>query len=142
MTEKIGKYLNIDSSAVSAILREKAYLWYKNDAINLPEEQKQKIIQNFRDIFNIPINKDFDEKRYSTGLTEEEYFYSLCIAASHGRGIEAALGRYFNKHKSFLSNGIKNGTRGKAYNALQKFNKLTKEEIMSIGEEKFQEWDI
>jgi len=32
MTAKISKYLSVDSSTVSAILREKAYLWYKEDA--------------------------------------------------------------------------------------------------------------
>ena len=142
MTDKISKYLNIDSSTVSAILRDKAYLWYKEAALNLSENEKIEIIKKFRKIFNVPDNKPFEEKRVRNSLSEDDYFYCLCIASTHGRGIEAALGKYFNKHKSFLSNGIKNKTRGKAYMALQRFKRLSEEEIKQIGEEKFQEWNI
>ena len=57
MTDKISKYLNIDSSTVSAILRDKAYLWYKEAALNLSENEKIEIIKKFRKIFNVPDNK-------------------------------------------------------------------------------------
>lgn len=142
MTDKISKFLNIDSSTVSAILREKAYLWYKKDADDLSLSEKQKIINNFRIVFNIPKNKPFDKERIIKSLSEDDYFYSLCIASTHGRGIEAALGKYFSKHKSFLSNGVKNKIKGKAYKALERFKKITKEEIIKIGEQKFNEWEI
>lgn len=142
MTDKISKYLNIDSSTVSAILREKAYLWYKEEALQLSELEKQLIICNFRTVFGIPEDRPFDEERVSNSLSEDDYFYCLCIASCYGRGIETALANYFNKHKSFLSNGMKSKTKGKAYNALQRFQKLTKEEIQQIGQDKFQEWNI
>lgn len=142
MTAKIAKYLNIDSSIVSAILREKSYLWYKDQADNLSNEEKEKIISKFREVFSIPKNKPYDKEKVRNSLTEDDYFYCLCIASSYGRGIEAALAKYFSKHKSFLSNGIKNKTKGKAYQALQRFQHLSDEEVISIGEQKFQEWEI
>lgn len=140
-TEKIGKYLGMDSSSVSAILREKAYLWFKEEADNLTKEEKEQIIDNFRQVFNIATDKPFDEKRTNNGLTEEEYFYCLCVAASHGRGVEAALARFFSKHKSFLSNGMK-GEKGKAFSAHQRFLQTSDDEIQQIGKQKFKEWNI
>ena len=142
MTEKIAKFLSIDSSTVSAILREKAYLWFKEDADNLSEEDKNRIIEHFREVFGIDKNKPYDVPRVSESLSEDDYFYCLCVASSYGRGIEASLGRFFGKHKSFLSNGIKNKTKGKAYMALQRYRNLTEQEILQIGKEKFEEWNI
>ena len=40
MTEKIGNMFNIDSSTVSAIFREKAYINYKQLADKLPDDNK------------------------------------------------------------------------------------------------------
>ena len=142
MTEKIGKYLEVDSAAISAILREVAYLWYKEDADNLSLEEKQRIQLKFREIFGIAENKVADENRVPTHLSEDDYFYCLCIASSYGRGIESALAKFFNKHKSFLSNGIKGKASGKVYNALQRFKKLTVEKVLQIGQQKFEEWKI
>lgn len=142
LTSKIGKYLNIDGSTVSAILREKAYLQYKEDADNLSDVEKQKIKDTFCDIFGISKEKKPDSSRTPTHLTEDEYFYCLCVASVYGRGIEAALGRYFDKHKSFLTNGVKGKTKGKAYNALLRYRFLDKEESIRIGKEKFNEWNL
>ena len=142
MTKKIGKYLEVDSAAISAILREVAYLWYKEDADNLSLEEKQRIQLKFREIFGIAENKVADENRVPTHLSEDDYFYCLCIASSYGRGIESALAKFFNKHRSFLSNGIKSKASGKVYNALQRFKKLTVEKVLRIGQQKFEEWKI
>ena len=142
MTEKIGKYLEVDSAAISAILREVAYLWYKEDADNLSLEEKQRIQLKFREIFGIAENKVADENRVPTHLSEDDYFYCLCIASSYGRRIESALAKFFNKHRSFLSNGIKGKASGKVYNALQRFKKLTVEKVLQIGQQKFEEWKI
>lgn len=142
MTNKISKFLQIDSSTVSAILREKSYLWYKQEADDLTDNKKAEIINNFRKTFNIPANRPYDEIRTNTSLTEDDYFYSLCIASTYSRGIETALSKFFNRHKSFLSNGVKNKVKGVAFNALQKYKNLSEEEIMRIGKEKFEEWNI
>lgn len=141
MTEKIAKVLNIDSSTVSAILREKTYLWYKEEADKLTKEEKKEIQDKFDTIFNTK-GKIADKNRIPTHLTEDDYFYCLCIASSYGRGIETALSKFFNKHKSFLANGIKGKTSGKAYSALQRYKMLSKEEIVQIGKQKFEEWEI
>ena len=142
MTEKISKMFKIDSSTVSSILREKAYLNYKTMADNLSEENKEYYKQLFKEKFGISKDKVPDENRVPTHLTEDEYFYCLCIASTYGRGIEVALSKYFNKHKSFLSNGMKGKTKGKAYLALQRFKMLSQEEIQEIGKMKFEEWHI
>lgn len=141
MTEKIAKVLNIDSSTVSAILREKTYLWYKEEADRLTKEEKKEIQDRFDTIFNTK-GKIADKNRIPTHLTEDDYFYCLCIASSYSRGIETALSKFFDKHKSFLANGIKGKTSGKAYSALQRYKMLSKEEIVQIGKQKFEEWEI
>lgn len=141
MTEKIAKVLNIDSSTVSAILREKTYLWYKEEADRLTKEEKKEIQDKFDTIFNTK-GKIADKNRVPTHLTEDDYFYCLCIASSYGRGIETALSKFFDKHKSFLANSIKGKTSGKAYSALQRYKMLSKEEIIQIGKQKFEEWEI
>lgn len=141
MTEKIAKVLNIDSSTVSAILREKTYLWYKEEADRLTKEEKKEILDRFDTIFNTK-GKIADKNRIPTHLTEDDYFYCLCIASSYSRGIETALSKFFDKHKSFLANGIKGKTSGKAYSALQRYKMLSKEEIVQIGKQKFEEWEI
>lgn len=66
----------------------------------------------------------------------------FCIASSYGRGIETILANFFDKHKSFLANGIKNKTKGKVYFAHQRFLNLNKEEILEIGQRKFEEWEL
>lgn len=142
MTEKIGKYLQIDSSTVSSILREKAHADYLLKSKELTQEEINAIRKNFREVFNIPSSKQPDEQRVPSHLSEEEYFYCFCIAASHGRGIEQALAKYFEKHKSFLSNGLKNKTKGKVFNAYQRFLDLSVDEILKIGDDKFKEWEI
>ena len=141
MTEKIAKVLNIDSSTVSAILREKTYLWYKEEADRLTKEEKKEIQDKFDTIFNTK-GKIADKNRIPTHLTEDDYFYCLCIASSYSRGIETALSKFFDKHKSFLANGIKGKTSGKAYSALQRYKMLSKEEIIQTGKQKFEEWEI
>lgn len=138
-TEKVGRYLGIGSSAVSAIIRDKAYLWYKDRALSEPQEVKDNYVKQFREVFNI--QKPEDENRVSTHLTEDEYFYCFCVAAIYSRGIESSLAKYFGKHKSFLSNNTK-GKQGKGYMALQRFKRLTDDEVFEIATKYFNEWNI
>lgn len=142
MTEKIAKYLEIDSSTVSSILREKSHKDYLLQSKNLSKEDIAKIQQNFKEIFNISKEKLPDKNRCTSHLTEDEYFYCLCIASTYGRGIEAALGKYFNKHKSFLSNGLKGKNTGKVKRAQERLKSLTFNEVEQIGIKKFEEWEI
>lgn len=142
MSDKIAKFLNIDSSTVSHILRDKSYLWFKQQALDLSQQEKDNYVERFRKAFGIPKDKPFDKERIRKSLSEDDYFYCLCIASTYGRGIETALGRFYNKHKSFLSNGVKGKIKGNAYRALQRFQKLTREEVEKIGQEKFEEWKI
>lgn len=142
MTEKIANYLHIDASTVSSILREKAHLDYLIRSKELSKEEIEKIQFEFKEIFNIPKDKEKDKNRVPTHISEEEYFYCFCIASTYGRGIETALGNFFNKHKTFLSNGIKGKVSGKVVSAKNKFLQLPKEEIEQIGEMKFKEWEL
>lgn len=143
LTVKIGEYLKVDSACISAILREVSYNNFRQRALQEPEEVKIKFQEQFKEIFNIPKDKKPDDQRVPSHLTEDEYFYCLCIASCYSRGIEQALANYFKKHKSFLSNGMKSAkTQGKAYQAKQRFLKLSIPEIEQIGQDKFEEWDI
>lgn len=142
MSLKIAKFLDIDSSTVSSVLRKKSYLWYKEAADKLDKEEKEYIINKFKETFSIPKDKEYDIQKESTSLTEDDYFYCFCIASSYGRGIETILANFFDKHKSFLTNGIKNKTKGKVYFAHQRFLNLNKDEILKIGQQKFEEWEL
>ena len=142
MTEKIGKYLGIDSSTISSILREKSHSDYLIRSKQLSKQEIKDIQIKFRKIFNIPLDKEKDDNRVPSHISEEEYFYCFCIASTYGRGIETALSRYFEKHKSFLSNGMKGKLKGKVFTARESFLKLSKEECERIGEEKFKEWEL
>lgn len=143
MTEKIANYLHIDSSTVSSILREKAHLDYLLQSKNLSEEEIIQIQKDFRKALKIPENQPPDSARTPNHLTEDEYLYCLCVSSVYGRGIESSLARYFNKDKSFLSNGVKSAKKqGKIKRALDRFQLLSNEEIKIIGLNKFKEWNI
>ena len=144
MTTKISEKMNIDSSIISSVLREKAHLDYlERSKKELTAEQIWSLQQQFKEMFDIPLNKQPDKDRSPSHLTEEEYFYCFCVASSYGRGIESSLGKYFNKDKSFLANGLKAAkTQGKIKRAYDKFVKLSDAEILKYGMEKFNEWNI
>ena len=87
------------------------------------------------------IDKEQENERLSYHLTEDEYFWCLCISKHYSRGIDAALAKFFGKHKSFLKNGQKSKT-GKVKAALDRLAKLTPEESLIIAQQKFEEWAI
>lgn len=142
LTIMIGEYFNVDSSTVSSILRGQSYLHFKIQADSESNQVKDYYISKFRKIFNIPSNQEFDISRTPIHITQEMYFYCFCIASCYGRGIEQALARYFNKHKSFLSNGLKSSENGIVFKAHQDFMKLNDEEVKNFGFQKFNEWNI
>ena len=143
LTVKIGQYLKVDSACISAILREVSYATFRQKAQEEPMEVREKYQKEFRKIFNIPEDKLPDKQRVPSHLTEDEYFYCLCIASCYSRGIEQALANYFKKHKSFLSNGMKSAKQqGKAFRAKQRFLQLSIPEIEQIGHQKYEEWEI
>lgn len=143
LTVKIGQYLKVDSACISAILREVSYATFRQKAQEEPTEIREKYQKEFRKIFNIPEDKLPDKQRVPSHLTEDEYFYCLCIASCYSRGIEQALANYFKKHKSFLSNGMKSAKQqGKAFRAKQRFLQLSIPEIEQIGHQKYEEWEI
>ena len=143
LTVKIGQYLKVDSACISAILREVSYATFRQKAQEEPIEVREKYQKEFRKIFNIPEDKLPDKQRVPSHLTEDEYFYCLCVASCYSRGIEQALANYFKKHKSFLSNGMKSAKQqGKAFRAKQRFLQLSIPEIEQIGHQKYEEWEI
>ena len=103
------------------------------------EVEKDKYIKRFKEICNI--DKEQENERLSYHLTEDEYFWCLCISKHYSRGIDAALAKFFGKHKSFLKNGQKSKT-GKVKAALDRLAKLTSEESLIIAQQKFEEWAI
>ena len=73
MTEKIGKYLKVDSACISSILREKSYKNYLEMSKELTQTEIQEIQNHFREVFNIPEDKLPDSQRVPSHLTKEEY---------------------------------------------------------------------
>ena len=47
MTNRTAQYLGVDSSCISAIVRQKSYDAFREQAISLPQEQQEKYIQDF-----------------------------------------------------------------------------------------------
>ena len=78
-TMKLGEYLNVDSACISAILREVSYATFREKANSESLETKEYYQNQFRKIFNVPKDKTPDEKRVPSHLSEDEYFYCLCI---------------------------------------------------------------
>lgn len=144
MTEKIVKKLKIDSSIVSSILREKTHLdFLEHSKKELTNEEIFDIQLKFKILFDIPMDKKPDECRTPDHLSEDEYLYCFCVASTYGHGIDSALGKYFNKHKSFLFNGLKAAkTMGKVKRAYERFLMLTDEQVLEIGMKKFDDWNL
>ena len=72
---------------------------------------------------------------YNTKIVE------FSLLKHYSRGIDAALAKFFGKHKSFLKNGQKSKT-GKVKAALDRLAKLTPEESSIIAQQKFEEWAV
>ena len=131
MTTRTAKEKGVDSSTVSAIINGKSYIWFKNQADLLPEEEKQKWIKIFEkqlDIYNHP------PKEKPLNLTTEQIVDFLCVVSTYGRGAEAAMTRFLGRAKGLKHHIIK----GEYKEGVLSFLKLSDHEIEQRAIELFE----
>lgn len=138
MTSKTGKFLNCDSSTISAIVRDISYDDFRERALLLPEEEKQSYLKEFVSIFNL--NEIKPNKNPQKNVLENELVIDiLCIVSSYSRGIETAVLEKFNLSKGFTNHVITK----KYYKEAQKyFYNMSQEERLKRGCDKFEEYWI
>lgn len=135
LLNRTGKYLNKDGSTIAALVRDESYSWYRERALLLPEQEKQKYIEQFEkelDVFNNPGKGKKDK------LTQEQIVQFLSIVSIYGRGAEAAVTRYLK-----ISKGLKNHLiKGEYAKEVEYFKSLSDEEITSIAIELFEKENL
>lgn len=137
MLNKTGKYLNVDSSTISALVRDISYDDYRQRALLLSEEQQLKYVQDFEQIFNITINNLPQPNRDK--INDDLVVDILCMVSCYTRGIEQAILNKFNLSKGLVFHIVKYGEYS---NAKTMYNLMNDEEIKYRGTKKFKEYDI
>lgn len=136
MTNRTAKFLNVDSSCISAIRSEKSYDTFRQQAMLLSEEEKEKYILLFESIFDLSKNPPWTKQKTLDNQTTYEI---MCVASTYGRGIETVILKHFNLKKGFLFHLMTGKGRE---NVKEKYKNTGKEEREKIGEEKFLEWNL
>ena len=117
LLNRTGKYLDVDGSIISSLVRENSYLWFHQKAIELDEQTKLNYIIQFEQELNI--KKDPPQINKSK-LTTEQLIDFLCVVSTYGRGAEAAMTRYLN-----ISKGLKHHiVKGEYQKEVQQFLQL------------------
>lgn len=136
MTNRTAKILKVDSSSISAIVNEKSYLNFLDQAKKMTNEQKEKYILDFEDKTKVIQNPPWTVRKT---LDDETTFNIMCVVSTYGRGIESAILKRFNLSKGFVFHLIKGNGR---IEIKRKYLNLSKESIQDIGRKFFKEWDI
>lgn len=135
LCSRTGRYLNIDSSIVSSIAREKSYRWFLEKALLLSENEKQQYILKFEEELNV---KENPPKPIKQKLTQTQINQFLSVVSVYGRGAEAAMTRYLG-----ISKGLKNHLVNGSYpNEVTNFKKLSLAEIEQIATTLFDEENL
>ena len=136
LTNRTGKYLNVDSSCISSIKNNKSYDAFRQKALKLSTEEKEKYIKDFEN--KMCINKHKPWVKQKT-LDEENTFNIMCVASTYGRGIESTILKHFSLSKGFIFYFI----TGKGRQEIKKrYKNTSKEERINIGKKYFQEWEL
>ena len=126
LLNRTGRYLNVDGSIISSLVRDKSYEWYREKALKLSQEEKNKYVDLFvkeLDIKNVP------PKPNKNKLSEEQIIQFLSVVSVYGRGAEAAMTRYLQ-----ISKGLKNHlVKGEYKKEVKSFKLLTDEEVEEIA---------
>lgn len=136
MTNKTAKYLNCDSSTISAIRREEAYDSFREKALNLSEEEKEKYLDNFIKTFDLKNTKPWTKQ---ATLDDTITLHIMCVVSSYGRGIESTILKHFNLSKGFIFHLMTGNGRKEVK---EQYRLLSKEEIQKIGKFYFNEWNL
>ena len=135
LLNRTGRYLNVDGSIISSIVRENSYDWYRQKALLLSTEQQEAYIKQFEEALDIKNNPPKPVKRK---LTEKEIVQFLSIVSVYGRGAEAAMTRFLQISKG-LKNHIVNGGYQKEANT---FLQLSDEQIEEIAISLFEQENL
>lgn len=136
MTNRTAKLLNADSSTISSIVRKQSYDKFRGLADELSEEEKQKYIQNFRELTNLD-NKPAWIRQPPP--EEERLFQILCVCSTYGHGSEAPILRKFGYSKGLIYHLM----TGNGRQELKLRYKNTPKEIrQEIGRQYFKEWEL
>ena len=136
MTNKTAKYLNCDSSTISAIRREEAYDNFREKALNLSEEEKEKYLDNFIKTFDLKNTKPWTKQ---ATLDDTTTLHVMCVVSSYGRGIESTILKHFNLSKGFIFHLMTGNGRKEVK---EQYRLLSEEEIQKIGKFYFNEWNL
>lgn len=136
MTTRTAKFLKIDSSAVSSIVRERSYIWYLDRLKNEPEEKKQSIIKDFEEKLQI---KEIKPWTIQKTLDEDTTLKILCFVSTYGRGAEKVCLDKFNLSKGFVFHFVTGNGRK---NIKDNYKQLSEEQICQIGKQSYIEWGI
>lgn len=136
LTNRTGKYLNVDSSCISSIKNNKSYDAFRQKALKLSTEEKEKYIKDFEN--KMCINKHKPWVKQKT-LDEENTFNIMCVASTYGRGIESTILKHFSLSKGFIFHLM----TGKGRQEIKKrYKNTSKDERINIGKKYFQEWEL
>lgn len=136
MTNQTSKFLNCDSSTISALVREISYDEYRRMAQDLPQDKKEEYLQEFIQQFDLE-NKTPWVK--AERLDDDTVLKIMCIVSCYGRGIEACILRSFDRKKGFIYHLM---TDNSYKLAKINYKNLTEDEIQTIGEEYFKKWNL
>lgn len=136
MTNQTSKFLNCDSSTISALVREISYDEYRRMAQDLPQDKKEEYLQKFIQQFDLE-NKTPWVK--AEKLDDDTVLKIMCVVSCYGRGIEACILRSFDRKKGFIYHLM---TDNSYKLAKINYKNLTEDEIQTIGEEYFKKWNL
>ena len=135
LLNRTGRYLGVDGSIISSLVRDNSYDWYRQKALQLSEEEKNNYVRQFEKALNI---ENEPPKPIKNKLTEQQIIEFLSVVSVYGRGAEAAMTRYLN-----ISKGLKNHLIKGEYNTeVATFNTLTDVEIEKIAVELFEKENL
>lgn len=136
MTNRTAQYLGVDSSCISAIVRQKSYDAFREQAISLPQEQQEKYIQDFEIKLNIKENKPWIKQKT---LDNDTTLKIMCVVSTYGRGIETTILKHFGLSKGFIFHLMTGKGR---LDVKKEYSLLTKEQREEIGQQYFLEWNL
>ena len=136
MTNRTGKYLQVDSSCIAALKNDKSYDNFRQKALQLSVDEQEKYVKDFEDKLDISTNPPWIKRKT---LNEEATFEIMCVASTYGRGIESAILKYFDLKKGFLFHLMTGKGRIDIKN---RYKETSEEERKKIGRAKFSEWQL
>lgn len=136
MTSKTAKWLKCDSSTISTIKREISYNDFLLELQKLNKEEKQKILEEFENYFDI---KNLKRQVVRKKLEDSFILDVLCLVSTYSKGTEQAILRKFNLSKGLVWHTMKENTYD---NIKKQFYNMSKEEIIEKGKEKMKEWNL